>query len=642
MYATALAALVAAVFGRAARNGFTDYDDLAYVTENPHIRSGLNLDSIGWALRAGYHGNWHPLTWMSHALDISLFGLDPAGHHLVSVALHALATVLLFHALAKMTSAPGRSAFVAGLFAVHPLHVESVAWAAERKDVLSAALGMACLLVYARNAERPSRARSVLLIVLFALGLMAKPMLVTLPFVLLLLDAWPLRRFEPGRVLPPAALVREKLPLFAMSAASSAITWIVQARAGAVADLEVVPLPSRLANAAVACATYLGTMFVPRGLAVLYPFDAAIPAWKVAGALAILIAVTVAAVRFRNRAPYLPVGWLWYLGTLLPVIGLVQVGLQSRADRYTYIPLVGVFIMLSWGLCDLFRAARLPRGSFAAVATVVLAACSVISWRQVGLWRDSETLFKHALAVTTGNFAIEGNLGGALLRENRLDEAMGHLEAATRLRPAHAPSLSNMGVVRLRQGRIAESIPLFREAVRVKPDHLEGWLNLGNALAQIGDRDGAVAAFGRAQALSPGDPAIAEFLRAASQMPQAPPTAGAAFERANALRDQRRLADAEAAYRETLRLDANHAGAHNNLGILLAMRGEAAEALQHFTGVLRLDPRDATAHFNLGALLARQGKFDEAIPHFEQVLALQPDYEAARRALDEAKKRRGR
>src|SRR5512143_3793883 len=249
MYAAGLAAAVAAVFGRSARNGFIDYDDLAYVTDNPHIRSGLSLDTILWALRAGYHANWHPLTWMSHALDVSLFGFDPAGHHLMSVALHALAAVLLFYALLRMTSAPGRSALVAGLFALHPLHVESVAWAAERKDVLSGALGMACLLVYAAGVERPSRGRRALLVALYALGLTAKPMLVTLPFVLLLLDFWPLRRFALGW----KRLALDKLPLFALSAASSAVTWIAQARGGAVAALEVVPLPARIANAAVAC-----------------------------------------------------------------------------------------------------------------------------------------------------------------------------------------------------------------------------------------------------------------------------------------------------------------------------------------------------------------------------------------------------
>jgi tetratricopeptide (TPR) repeat protein len=610
--------LTAVAYGRVAGNGFIDYDDLAYVTENPHIRSGLTLDAVRWAFTTGYHSNWHPLTWISHAVDVSLFGLEPAGHHLVSLALHALSAILLFEALARMTGAAARSFVVAALFAVHPLHVESVAWAAERKDVLSTAFGMGCLLAYALGRRR------VLLVALFALSLLSKPMLVTLPFVLLLLDVWPLARRERWSLL-----VREKLPLFAMSFVSAAITWIVQARGGAVAALELLPFPARLANAVVAYVTYLVATFVPKDLAVLYPFETPLPAWKVAGSFLVLAAITIAVIRARAKAPYLAVGWLWYVGTLVPVIGLVQVGLQSHADRYTYVPLVGIFVMVVWALAE-----RLPRAASLTVAGAAIAVCVALTWRQVGLWRDSETLFEHTLAVTTQNHVIEGNLGGTFARAGRFEEAMRHLEAATRIRPDHAPSVSNMGVVLLRQGRVEEAIPLFRKSVALDAHHLDGWLNLANALAQTGDHDGAAAALRRAQELAPDDARIAELARAASSA-----SPDDSFARANGLRDQRLYAEAETAYRETLEANPSHTGARNNLAILLAMRGDTAGAAQQFEELLRSDPNDATAHFNLGAMLAKQGRFDEAIARFEQALALQPDYAAAQRALEEARRK---
>jgi len=600
----ALAILVGGTYGRVVQNGFIDYDDPAYVTDNPQVRSGLTLDTAAWALRTGYHANWHPLTWMSHALDCELFGLNPAGHHLVSVGLHAANAVLLLLVLHALTGAVWRSAAVAALFAAHPLHVESVAWVAERKDVLSTLFAMLVLLAYARHAARPTKAARVLIPVFFALGLMAKPMLVTLPFVLLLLDVWPLRRWN--RLVPPFVLIREKLPLFALAAASSVVTWVVQHRGGAVTPFEVLPMGTRVGNAAIAYVTYLARMFWPEGLGVLYPIAFALPAWKVIGACAILATITTATVAARRRAPYLAVGWLWYLGTLVPVIGIVQVGVQSAADRYTYLPLVGVFIMIAWGLTDLFGVSAFSRTVLAASAVLAVAVCSVLAWRQVGRWRDSETIFTHTLATTSGNYVIHSNLGGVLLRENRIDEAVSHLEQARRIRPDHAATLSNLGVAAMRRGNLDEATALFQEALKANPAHLEAQLNLRDVLA-------------KKRASNP---------------------AMATFQRGNALRDQGRLEDAEAAYREAIALDPTFTLPHNNLGILLAMQGKNEEAAKHFAQALRADPRDAATHYNLGALLAKTGRTAEATAHFEEALRIDPGYASARRALEEVRRDR--
>lgn len=689
----ALALLVGADYSRVVGNHFIDYDDPAYITANPHIRAGLTLDTAIWAFTTGHRSNWHPLTWLSHALDVTLFGLDPAGHHLVSLALHAANAVLLLLALFLMTGAPWRSAVVAALFALHPLHVESVAWAAERKDVLSTFFWMLTLVLYARHVARPAAATRWLTAVALGLGLLAKPMLVTLPFILLLLDFWPLRRFggeaeaQGRRLVPPPRLFREKLPLFVLVAASCIVTWVVQQRGGAVAALEAVPFGARLANASVAYVTYLVQTFWPSGLGVLYPYAAPLPAWKVIGSCAVLAAITIGVLKAARRAPYLVTGWFWCIGALVPVIGLVQVGVQSHADRYTYVPLIGIFLMLAWGIPDLSRAWRYRRLALAAAALAALVGCAILTWRQVGYWRDSVTLFEHTLQVTADNYIVDNNLGAALTGQGRLDEGLRYLEEARRIRPDHAPTLSNLGVALQGKGRVQEAINLYREAVKFKPTHVEAWFNLGNALEKTGDLDGAIAAFREAAQLQPDDPAIAGRLQAAVAAKQRPASApqgyaGAAgdaladYQQGNALRDQGRLDDATAAYRAAIRLDPNFAEAHNNLGsvlgrqgrsdeailelskaleldpklaaahnnlaILFATRGQTENAAGQFAEVLRLDPRDAGAHFNLGLLLARQGKLEEAIAHYEEALKIQPDNQDARRALEHARRRAGR
>lgn len=623
--AVLLALVTLAVYAPVARNGFVDYDDPAYVTQNAHVRAGLTYDTVAWAFRSGEQSNWHPLTWLSHALDATLFGVEPAGHHLVSAAIHALNAALVLLVLHTLTGATWRSAFVAALFALHPLHVESVAWASERKDVLSTLFGLLAVLAYLRHVARPGTATRLAVPALFALSLMSKPMLVTLPFVLVLLDLGPLRRWN----------LAEKAPLFALSAASSVVTWLVQRAGGAVSDLDALPFVARVANATVAYAAYLLRTFWPVDLGVLYPLRSAIPAGEVGASLAVLAAITALAVAARRRAPYVLLGWLVYLGTLVPVIGLVQVGQQAFADRYTYVPLLGIFAIVAWGAHDLLGARPRTRAALAAAA---LAACAALTVRQIAFWRDSTTLFERTLAVTRDNAVVHNNLGGVLFRGGSVERAVAHFEAARRIRPDYTAALSNLGVASASQGRLGEAIAHFREALRLRPDHVEAWLNLGDALRKDGDRDGALAAVREARRLRPKDPAIDAFARALENLPDsaapaAPSPARPAFERGNALRNEGRLGEAEAAYREAIRLDPRHDAARNNLGILLAMSGKADDAAAEFLAVLRLNPRDAAAHLNLGVLRAKQGRRDDAAGHFEEALRLEPGNEAARRAL---------
>lgn len=495
--AAALALLTLALYVPVLRHDFVVYDDPVYVVDNPHVRAGFTVDGVRWAFVSMAASNWHPLTWLSHMADCQLFGTHAAGHHATSVAIHTVTALLLFALLSRTTGALWHSGFVAALFAWHPLHVESVAWVSERKDVLSGLFFMLTMLAYVRYAERPSVRRYAVVAGLFALGLMAKAMLVTLPLILLLLDVWPLRRTG-GR------LVTEKLPLFSLSAAVAGVTYVAQSAGGAVLGLARVPLESRLANAPVSLATYLGKAFWPSRLAVFYPYEVAIEAWRVGVAAVVLAAVSVAVWRARRRCPPVLVGWLWFLGMLAPVIGLVQAGEQRMADRYTYLPLIGVFIMVAWCSSTLPASRRL-RAALVAMAALALAGCLALTRAQLGHWRDSVALFSHALEVTPRNPLAHVNLGSALLargdvagaarsyveaarqrpdwfparfnagmalaRLGRDDEAMLHLDAARRLEPASAETHFQLGVVLERRGQLKEAQGQYREALEHAPGH---------------------------------------------------------------------------------------------------------------------------------------------------------------------------
>lgn len=496
LLAPGLALLTLLTFLPALDNGFVAYDDDLYVTANPGVQQGITAAGLRWALAAVVAENWHPVTLASHMLDAELFGLDPRGHHLTSLVLHAANVLLLFSFLRRTTGASWRSAAAAALFAVHPTRVESVAWVAERKDVLSGLFFFLCLLAYARYAERPSLPRYLAVVAALALGLAAKPMLVTLPFVLLLLDLWPLGRFRPGRLRP---LLLEKLPLLALSAAASAATLVAQR--GALA--EALPLGQRLANALVAYATYLGKILLPRDLAVFYPMPPALPTWKVAGAALLLAVLTAAALQLGRRATYLPVGWFWFLGMLVPVIGLVQVGSQSMADRYTYLPAVGLFLIAAWGLPDALprrKAARpiLTTATLAAILVLALAARA-----QTVHWRNTITLFHHAAAVTEGNYVAHLNLAEALREAGRREEALEHYRAAIAARPRLPRAYAALGGALRSWGHPAEALPPLRTALELDPTDARTHATLAMALDDLDRTEEAIAALRRALELDP-------------------------------------------------------------------------------------------------------------------------------------------
>ena len=456
-----------AVYFRTFHYPFVNFDDDLYVYVNPVVRAGLSVPGTAWAFTSLYM-NWHPLTWLSHMLDVQLFGLKAGPQHQVNVWLHIASVVLLFLALARLTGKSFRAAIVAGIFALHPLHVESVAWISERKDVLSTFFEMLTLLLYTRYVEKRTASRYVPMALAFACSVMAKPMAVTFPFVLLLLDYWPLKRIEwplsPARIKP---LLLEKLPLLAMSAAASALTVVAQSTSGEVISLAEWPFSARLANAVVVCIKYIEKAIWPTDLAVLYPLERP-SAIGVVLALLAIAAITVAAILWRRQRPYFLVGWLWYLGMLVPVVGLVQVGWQSMADRYTYLPLVGLSIALVWTVADLV-ASRLPlQITAAASAIAALLFLAVAAARQTDYWQSNEALYEHTLAVTRNNFVIENNLGAALGNEGRTFEAVTPLENAIAIHPYYAAAQANLGHELLKQRRLDQAFVHLTEALRLE------------------------------------------------------------------------------------------------------------------------------------------------------------------------------
>lgn len=484
-----LLAAVIMLYARTFGNGFILYDDPDYITANDTVTAGITLQGIRWAFTTFTAGNWHPLTWLSHMLDVQLFGLDPSWHHATSAALHSSTTLLLFLLLQRLTGHQWRSAVVAALFAVHPLHVESVAWAAERKDVLSGFFWVLTLYCHTRYASG-KRGWYPAALGSFALGLMAKPMLVTLPLIMLLLDLWPLGRYRPpldkasaGGLTAPQ-LIREKLPFAGLSLASAVVTLFAQHAGGAIKTFQAVPVPFRIENALVSLTRYIGALFLPGDLAVLYPLPAAYPLWQVAGSAVILLAVTIAAIRVRHRFPYLAVGWFWFIIALLPVIGLVQVGVQALADRYTYLPSIGLFISVVWGISDLLSRWSLPPLIRAVPAGTALAALSLITWQQTGYWRDSITLYRHTLEVTTGNYVIHNNLGSALASSWQLEPAIAEFREALRIWPGYAEAHYNLGMAYAMSGAADSAAAELREALRLSPGHIKARHFLGKVQEQ--------------------------------------------------------------------------------------------------------------------------------------------------------------
>jgi tetratricopeptide (TPR) repeat protein len=539
-----LVLLVAIAYAMVARFGFTRFDDPTYVTENPHLVGGLTGAAIRWAFTTGYGANWHPLTWIAHLLDVQFFGFNGGAHHIVNVVLHIISTVLLFGVLARMTDARWRSAFVAAGFGLHPIHVESVAWVAERKDVLSALLWTLTLWAYVSYVRTRTARAYVAVLIAFALGLMAKPMVVTLPFALLLLDAWPLQRFslakpDRGSLWP---LVREKLPLFGLAAASSVVTFLVQRAGGTVAVATALPFAQRMGNAALSYIAYLGKTIWPAHLAAYYPYASPVPWGRVAMNVLLIALLTVGALIARKRFPYVFVGWFWYLGTLIPAIGIVQVGTQAMADRYTYIPLIGIFLLAAWGLGDIVRwRGSLQRVSVGAAAAVI-ALWTVLTRAQVRHWESSMTLWTHALQVTSNNYAAHTYMGNALAVQGDLADALAHYDEAIRIRPDYAEAHNNMGPALAAEGRIDDAIAHFTEAIRLRPGYADAHSNLGVALATRGQYDQAVTQ-----------------------------------------------------YTEALRLDPDHVRARVNLGLAYRALGRPADAMRELQTALRMSPNNEDA-----------------------------------------------
>ncbi len=575
LIALALVAVVALLYAQTARHDFVGFDDGSYITRNPHVNSGLSGANLRWAFGAFHSGNWHPLTWLSHQLDVELFGLAPGGHHLENAALHALNAVLCFLFLRRTTATLWASALAALLFAVHPQRVESVAWASERKDVLAGTFFFLTLLAYERYARAPGPRRYVLVLLAFALGLLAKPMLVTLPVVLLLLDRWPLARTTPWR-----ALLLEKLPLFGLALGSAAVTLLAQRAAGAVSTLEQLALAQRLGLAVLGTWAYLAQAFWPSGLAFFYPHparsapDAFAPLATpvLLGTLA-LVALTLAAWRLRRRAPALVVGWAWMLVMFLPVIGLVQVGRQFIADRYAYLPLLGLVLALVYGVGALAPAAA--RRALFALGVALGAALAAVSFRQVGTWKDDRALCERALAVTTRNDVAHELLGDFFRRQGELERACEQYRATLAIAPQHAAAHNSLGYALLQLGRLEEAEAEFRESLRLAPDALEARLNWGQLRERLQDPEGA----------------LGHYRIARAQHPEAPEAWSKLGDACFALA---RLPEARAAYEEALARTPT-ADAHARLGLTLAELGETGSARTHLAEALRLAPEQAFA-----------------------------------------------
>ena len=615
-----------AVFQQVREYDFVNYDDQVYVTGNQHIRAGLTRESVVWAFTTPHSGHWHPLTSLSHMLDCHLFGLRAGAHHLTSVLFHIANTLLLFGVLKQMTGALWRSAFVGALFALHPFHVESVAWISERKDVLSTLFWMLTMAGYLRYVKHPNTSRYLLTLLVFALGLMAKPMLVTLPFVLLLLDYWPLQRFQLDQAVKNVnrrtrksvdtdsqwrvgfRLIREKIPFFALSAISSVITFLVMQSRGIVLGTQRASLDVRVANALISYVKYIGKTIWPSRLAVFYPHPfGTVSIWHGVVSALLVLCISIFVIRLARSHKYLPVGWLWYLGTFVPVIGFVQVGEQAMADRYSYVPLTGLFIIAGWGFSDLVSRCRFSKIILAASALIVILALSICSGLQARHWRNSITLCEHAINVTDDNFLAYNGLGAELCRQNKLDEGIAYLEKALRIMPSQHNANFNMATALARQGKFEGAIEHYQQALRIEPDNIETQKGLA---------------------------AVIEDQRKTGQ-------AMSYYTRADTLADQSRFDEAVKYYKEAIELKPNFIAAHGRLGLVLAKQGKIDEAIEEFRAVLAERPDDVEMHCNLGILLERQGKVTEAISQYRRALQLNPDYTKAGEHLQAALAKQG-
>lgn len=587
-----------AVYLQVQDHQFINYDDPSYVTENLNVKAGLTRESIAWAFTTSHIYEWAPINWLSYMLDYQIYGPNPKGFHLTNLFFHIANALTLFLVLLRMTGALWQSGLVAILFALHPFNVDSVAWIAERKNVLSTFFWFLTMWAYVHYIKEPNIKRYSLVFIALTLGLMSKAMLITLPFVLLLLDYWPLNRLnlenknetafpvQTENHTAPSHLILEKLPLLALVAGSIITSLVVLGES--LESLDAYPLPERIVNALVSYLMYLQKMIWPSGLSVIYAYPVNdLPAWKGLACGLILTVITIIVIRKLRQFPYLAVGWLWYLGTLVPVIGIVQSGGQAMADRYAYVPLIGIFIMVAWGLPDLMEKWRHRDKVLIVLAGICIPTLMVVTWNQVSHWRSTITIFEHAIRVTDKEYPgfafAHNNLGIALYEGRSTEEAISHLKIAIRLYPDYLDAHNNLGSVLLTEGKTDEAIPHFKTAIKIKPTFAQAHYNLGIALRKERNTEGAISHYTKAIELRPG-----------------------------------------------------FAKAHNNLGRALLDKGKTEEAISHFKTAIKIKPAFAKPHYNLGNALLAKGKKEEAIVHYREAIKIKPNYTMAHNNLIKA------
>ncbi len=616
------------------QNGFVNYDDDKYITENDFVKSGITRDSLIWAFSTGHASNWHPVTWVSHMLDSELYGLKASGHHSTSLLLHISSAVLLLYCLVRMTGALWPSLGVAVLFGIHPLHVESVAWASERKDVLSTFFGLLALVAYLRYVEKRSIVRYAVVIVMFSLGLMAKPMLVTLPFLFLLLDYWPLGRIRfsprqnndgkrPYRDWKPQLyrIVREKIPLFILVIASSVITTIVQKRGGAMGTLDAIPLLYRIENALISYVSYLTKALIPKDLSCFYPYiSRSVTTSELIASATVLVALTFISVRAIKRAPYFFVGWCWYLGTLVPVIGLVQVGEQSMADRYTYIPMIGIYIIVSWLVYDFTDRLGSRRFVLKVIAAVVCLTLVFATRNQVTVWRNTEALFLNAIRTTKNNYVAHNNLGNYYKFAGNTEKSDYHYRKAIQSNSEYEKAHHNLALSLHAAGDLENAVKHYEYALGINPRYVMVHHKLGVAYAQLGVPDRAEHHYREALSL---DPANAEVHDNFGLL----------------LEGQERPMEALEHYQSALSVNPGYNLSNYHLGLLYQKQNKIDDAIRYYSNAIKLNPGYAQARNNLGAAFLQQGKYDLAVEQLEIALRLDPTNTKAQANLDEAQRR---
>ena len=613
-----LGVLILAVYWKVQYHEFVNYDDGRYITENKHIRD-FSKENFIWAFTSSYAANWHPITWLSHMLDIRLYGLNPKGHHLTSLALHIANSLLLFLVFARMTGSIWRSCFVASLFAFHPINIESVAWAAERKNVLSTFFWLLTMGAYVHYIQKRNLARYSTVVLFFALGLMSKAMLVTLPFVLLLLDYWPLKRFEIAHLKRISSgdtqnqienkkkllnLIFEKIPLLFLVVGSCIVTLSAQKLAGAIVSIETVQTTTRISNALVSYLVYLEKMMWPKDFSVFYPYPFGESyMWKGLVSGFVLTGITIIILRLIKKAPYLSVGWLWYLGTLIPTIGLVQVGQQAMADRYAYVPLIGIFIIIAWGLPDLLQNYPFRKKLLSVLSGIFFSVLITLTSVQLQYWENSVKLFEHAIEVTDKKYpsfvGIYNNLGVVLNQKMKFEEAMVHLKNAVKLQPTYPEAHNNLAnSLSKKREDLEEAIFHYKKAIQLKPEFYEAHFNLGVTLNKWNDSDQAI---GHLQ----------EAIRLEPNLPESHLALG------NILSQKKKFKPAIDHLETTIKMDPNNAIAHNSLGSALGEQGNFKQAIAHFNTAIKINPHYVEAHQNLGTALSILGQPDKSVDHFK-------------------------